>query len=100
MSETRTAAETRTADTWRAMVERLSRQSVDKHFDAFADVAWDDPAMALDPADPRFTLWSFDPLGDTDWYRAQAPEVRSRLALFRVATAMRTGWEFENILQR
>ena len=82
------------------MVARLSRQSVDKHFDAFVDVDWDAPEMAINPEDPRFSLWSFDPLAATDWYRSQPPEVRSRVALHRIASAMRTGWEFENVLQR
>jgi hypothetical protein len=82
------------------MVERLSRQSVDKHFDAYADVDWDAPEMAIDPGDTRFRLWSFDPLATTAWYRAQPPEIQSRVALHRIATAMRIGWEFENVLQR
>lgn len=101
MPDTLTSPDTVTSpDTFTSMVERLSRQSVDKHFDAYEDVAWDDPAMALDPTDPRFRLWSFDPIGQTEWYDAQTPEVQARLGAFRVATAMRTGWEFENILQR
>ncbi len=87
-------------DVFRAMVARLSRQSVDKHFDAYADVDWDAPEMAINPEDSRFSLWSFDPLAATDWYRSQPPEVRSRVALHRIAAAMRTGWEFENVLQR
>ena len=91
---------TSTLDTFSAIVERLSRQSVDKHFDAYADVAWDEPEMALDPADPRFALWGFDPIGRSEWYLSLPAGVRSRLGLHRVATAMRIGWEFENILQR
>lgn len=83
-----------------SIVRRLSKQSVDKHFDAYSDVAWDDPDMAIDARDPRFLLWEGDPLGATTWYRSQPPEVQSRLALYRVASAMRTGWEFENVLQR
>jgi P-aminobenzoate N-oxygenase AurF len=81
-------------------VERLSKVSVDRHFDAYLDVAWDDPDMAIDPGDPRFELWLDDPLRQTDWYSTQPPEIRSRVALHRVATAMRIGWEFENVLQR
>jgi hypothetical protein len=81
-------------------VERLSRVSVDRRFEAYKDVAWDDPDMAIDPNDPRFELWVDDPLKLTDWYREQPPEVRSAIALHRVATAMRVGWEFENVLQR
>jgi hypothetical protein len=87
-------------DVFTAMVARLSRQSVDKHFDAYVDVDWDAPEMAINPEDSRFSLWSFDPLARTDWYRSQPPEVRSRVALHRIAAAMRTGWEFENVLQR
>jgi hypothetical protein len=89
-----------TNDTFRTTVERLSRQSVDKHFDAYADVDWDGPDMAVRPDDPRFALWGFDPVGHSDWYAALPAGERSRLGLHRVATAMRLGWEFENVLQR
>jgi hypothetical protein len=91
---------TDTPDVFTAMVERLSRQSVDKHFDAYTDVDWDGPDMAIDPTDPRLRVWSLDPIGASEWYQAQPPEVQARLGLHRVATAMRIGWEFENILQR
>ena len=82
-----------------SMVARLSKLSVEKHFDAFVDVPWDDPAMAIDDADPRWELWGLDPLSRTDWYKAQPPEVRSRIGLHRLAHALHTGWQFENILQ-
>ncbi len=93
-------SEVATADAFTALVNRLSRQSVEKHFDAYADVAWDSPEFAIDPADPRFELWAGEPLGATAWYRNQSPEVRARIGLHRWGTAMRTGWEFENLLQR
>lgn len=83
-----------------ALVERLSRQSVERHFDAYADVDWDGEDGRIDPADPRWEAWPFDPLSATEWYRSQPPEVRARIGLHRVAAAMRTGWEFENVLQR
>src|SRR5581483_3317693 len=41
---------------WRDLVGRLNRQSTDKHFDAYADVAWDDPEMRIDRHDPRWEL--------------------------------------------
>ncbi len=89
-----------TTDAYQDLVRRLSRQSVDKHFDAYADVPWDDPEMAIDPADPRWELFGEDALAHTEWYRAQPPEVRARIGLSRVATGMRVGWMFENVLQR
>jgi len=85
---------------FRGLVERLSRQSVEKHFDAYEDVDWDADEMRIDPTDPRWELWDLDPLAATDWYRAQPPEVRAQIGLHRIAVGMRTGWEFENVLQR
>ena len=87
-------------DAFAAVVQRLSRQSVDRHYDAYADIPWDDPAYAIDPDDPRFELGPDDPLGATAWYRAQDPAVRSRIGLYRCVTAMKIGLQFENILKR
>jgi hypothetical protein len=86
--------------TFAAIVRRLSRQSVDKHFDAYEDVAWDDPDYQVDWSDPRWELPAIDALGHTSWYRSQPQALRSKLALHRIAACMRVGWEFENVLQR
>jgi hypothetical protein len=83
-----------------ALVARLSRQSVEKHYDAYADIPWDDPAYAIDPDDPRWELPLEDSLGGTQWYRDQSPAVRSRIGLYRCASAMKIGLQFENILKR
>ncbi|MGH9122524.1 MAG: diiron oxygenase, partial [Acidimicrobiales bacterium] len=56
------------------VVSRLSRLSVDHHFDAYDDIAWDSDEMAMNPKDSRFELPSYDPLAETDWYRSQPPE--------------------------
>ena len=88
------------SDTWERLLERLNRQSVLKHFDAYADVPWDDPAMAIDPDDPRWQLGDDSPLGTTAWYRAQPPEIRSRIGLHMIATSMKVGLQFESILKR
>jgi len=85
---------------WRDLVGRLNRQSTDKHFDAYADVAWDDPDMRIDPADPRWELTEDDPLGRTEWYRSQPQEVRAEIGLMRIASNMKVGLQFESILQR
>jgi len=82
------------------MVGRLNRLSVERHFDAYADIDWDDPALALDPADPRFELPAIDPLRHTDWYAARTPAERAALGCYRWAACMKTGWHFENLLQR
>jgi hypothetical protein len=89
-----------TDDDFTVMVGRLNRLSVERHFDAYADIDWDDAALALDPADPRFELPAVDPLRHTDWYAAQLPADRARLGCYRWAACMKTGWHFENLLQR
>jgi hypothetical protein len=86
--------------TWDALLGRLNRQSVDKNFAAYVDVPWDDPSFALDAADPRWELPPDHPLGGTEWYRAQPPEVRSTIGLHDVATKMKIGLQFENVLKR
>jgi len=88
------------AEAYEQLLERLSVQSVRKHFDAYEDVAWDDPEFAIDPNDPRWELPEWDELGGTDWYRSQPAPVRSRLGLYTIATRMKIGWQFENVLQR
>jgi hypothetical protein len=85
---------------WRELLARLSRQSVTKHFDAYEDVAWDDPSYKVDPEDPRFELIALDPLGGTDWYRSQPQALRARMGLHRFATFMKVGVQFENVLKR
>jgi hypothetical protein len=87
-------------DTWDRLLERLNRQSVLKHFDAYADVPWDDPEMAIDAADPRWELYDDHPLATTDWYRTQSAETRARIGLHMVATQMKVGLQFESILKR
>jgi hypothetical protein len=81
-------------------VGRLSRLSVDKHFDAYADIDWDAPEFALDPADPRLELPAIDPLAHTEWYWSQPPEARARIGLYRYGACMKIGGHFENLLQR
>jgi hypothetical protein len=87
-------------DEYHHLLARLSRQSVVKHFDAYADVDWDAPAMRIDPDDPRWELDGDDPLGATAWYRAAPPHVRSRIGLHTVATFMKIGLQFEGVLKR
>lgn len=87
-------------EAYRRLVARLSHQSVVKHFDAYADVPWDDPAYAIDPEDPRLALSAADPLGGTAWYRAQPVALQARIGLHMMATFARIGWQFESVLKR
>jgi len=91
---------TMTPSAYEDTVRRLSHQSVTKHFDAYADVDWDAPEMAIDPDDPRFELPAVDPLGATTWYREQPPDIRARIGLHRIAVAMKVGEQFESVLKR
>jgi hypothetical protein len=87
-------------NSWTSLLDRLNRQSVTKHFDAYADVAWDDDAFRIDPDDPVWELAADHPLGATEWYRALAAPTRSRLGLHIIASQMKTGLQFESILKR
>jgi hypothetical protein len=88
------------ADRFSDLVDRLSRQSVTKHFDAYADVAWDDPAHRIDPTDPRWELLPDSPLGSTEWYASLPPATRARIGLHVITTSMKAGLQFENVLKR
>jgi P-aminobenzoate N-oxygenase AurF len=100
VTDTAVLEEEQRADRFTDLVKRLSHQSVVKHFDAYVDVPWDDPAYAIDPADPRWELSEQHPLGATEWYRSQPAEVRSRIGLHLVVTLMKAGLQFESILKR
>jgi hypothetical protein len=81
------------------LVARLSRLSVTKHFDAYADVDWNAPGNAIDQTDPRFEIPADRPLGATAWYRAQPQPVRARLGLHLIASQVMLGLEFERTLK-
>jgi hypothetical protein len=80
------------------LLKRLSEKSVEKHFDAYADVAWDAPENRIDQHDPRFILE--DGLGTTDWYRRLSPAVQAELGLSMLVNQMKVGLQFENVLTR
>src|SRR6266566_7448198 len=83
-----------------AVLDRLSKASVEKHWEPYVDIPWDDPEYQIDAGDPRWRLTEIDGLGAHPWYKAQPPEIQSRIGLWRVATAMKTGMQFENLLKR
>src|SRR5437588_1267120 len=98
--DTEQAADVRSSDAYQSLIARLSQQSVVKHFDAYGDVACDDPEMRLDPEDPRWEMDADGGLGATEWYRSQPQGVRARIGLQGIVSAMKTGLQFESILKR
>jgi hypothetical protein len=87
-------------ETFAELLARLSRLSVTKHYDAYADIAWDDPSFRIDRHDPVWELDTMHPLGATEWYRSQPLELRSSIGLHFVSCSMHTGGYFENVLTR
>jgi hypothetical protein len=82
------------------LVERLSRQSVAKHHDAYADITWDDEQWRIEPTDPRWELLDDGGLGSTAWYKAQPAHVRAALGLHYIAYQMKVSVQFESVLKR
>ncbi|MEU7828579.1 MULTISPECIES: diiron oxygenase [unclassified Nonomuraea] len=99
-----TARETdeRVADrsAYEAVIQRLSKASVDKHWEPYKDIPWEDPEFLVDQTDPRWELPQVDKLGAHPWYQSRSPETRARIGLWRLATAMKIGLQFENLLKR
>jgi len=85
-------------DRFHETLRTLSEASVDQHFDAFKDIAWDDPAYAVDPTDERWVLPAADPLGRHEWYRAQTREEQVRIGIYRQANVTKVGLQFEQVL--
>jgi len=50
-------------DAYTDLIRRLSHQSVVKHFDAYADIDWDNPEFRIDHDDPRWELEPDDVAG-------------------------------------
>src|SRR5438045_4003015 len=98
--DTEQAADVGSGDAYESLIARLSHQSVVKHFDAYADVPWDDPEYRIDPEDPRWEMDDDGGLGATDWYKAQPQAARARMGLQGIVGAMKTGLQFESVLKR
>jgi hypothetical protein len=85
---------------YQRLLTRLCAASVARRYEAYRDIAWDDPEMQVDPDDPRWQLREDHPLGATQWYRSQPSHVRSRIGLNMTAGFCYTGRVFEGVLSR
>ena len=88
-------------DEYAAILKDLSEASVERHFDAFADIAWDSPDFQVRKDDPRWVLpANVDPLGAHPWYQAQSLARQIEIGQWRQANILKVGLQFENILIR
>jgi hypothetical protein len=76
----------------------LSEASVDRCFNAFKDVPWEDPAFALPEDDERWILPSVDPLGAHPWYQQLSRERQIQIGRHRLALVTKIGSQFEQLL--
>jgi hypothetical protein len=84
--------------TYLQTLQTLSEASVDQHFDAFADIDWDNPAYAIEADDARWVLSDVDAIGGHAWYQALPLEEQIRIGIYRQANVAKVGLQFEQIL--
>ncbi len=90
-----------TQQNYEDVLRTLSQASVDRHFDAFADVPWDAEDFQVRHDDTRWVLpASVDPLGGHEWYLSQPLERQIAMGLWRQANILKVGLQFENVLIR
>jgi hypothetical protein len=78
----------------------LNRQSVQKHYDAYADIDWQAPEHRIDPEDPVWELQPSEMLWSTSWYQNLPVLQKRQLGLDLICSFMRVGSQFENTLVR
>jgi hypothetical protein len=76
----------------------LSEASVERCFNAFKDVDWDSPQLAVDPRDERWILPEVDLLGAHPWYQALPRERQIEIGRHRLTAVVKTGSQFEQLL--
>ena len=76
----------------------LSEASVEQCFNAFKDIAWDDPALAVHDDDARWVLPTVDPLGSHPWYRSLPLQRQIEVGRHRQALITKIGSQFEQLL--
>jgi hypothetical protein len=76
----------------------MSEASVTQRFEAFRDIAWDDPAFAVDPDDERWILPETDVIAHHPWYTALPRERQIAVGRHRLIAMTKTGSQFEQLL--
>ncbi|MEV0357787.1 diiron oxygenase [Nocardia sp. NPDC050697] len=87
------------AQEYAAKLLLLSEGSVNKNFDPFTDIDWDNPDFAADAGEERWILPpSADPLGRHPWYTSLPKERQIEIGKYRQANIAKVGLQFEAIL--
>src|SRR5690606_7613043 len=87
------------AQEYAAKLLLLSEGSVNRHFDPFTDIDWDNPDFAATAGEDRWILpVSADPLGRHPWYKALPKERQIEIGKYRQANIAKVGLQFESIL--
>jgi hypothetical protein len=87
------------AQEYAAKLLLLSEGSVNKHFDPFEDIDWDNPDFAADAGEERWILpVSGDALGRHPWYQALPQDRKIAIGKYRQANVAKVGLQFESIL--
>ncbi|WP_336083597.1 AurF N-oxygenase family protein [Nocardia sp. SSK8] len=77
----------------------LSEASVNRHFDPFEDIDWDNPEFDPDHKPERWVLvTSADPIGRHPWYQALPLDKKIEIGKVRQANVAKVGLQFEAIL--
>lgn len=82
------------------MLDRLNKLSVTNSHDAYEDVPWDEPGFEVWNIEGLLDTPNHDPMFDTLWYRNLTDVDKARFACYRIASQMKIGGTFENILQQ
>ncbi len=87
------------AQEYAAKLLLLSEGSVNKHFDPFEDIDWDNPDFAADTGEERWILpASADTVARHPWYQALSEEQKIAVGKYRQANIAKVGLQFESIL--
>ncbi|WP_328391821.1 AurF N-oxygenase family protein [Nocardia sp. NBC_00416] len=77
----------------------LSEGSVNRNFDPFTDIDWDNPDFSADARPERWILpKSGDTVGRHPWYEALPDDKKIELGKYRQANVAKVGLQFEAIL--
>jgi hypothetical protein len=87
------------AQEYAAKLMLLSEGSVNRNFDPYEDIDWENPDFDAEANPERWILpVSADTLGRHPWYRAQSVQRQIEIGKYRQANVAKVGLQFESIL--